>query len=33
MLEHKHMKFLAVTAIIMIIGFGLYLLVTAYIYA
>jgi hypothetical protein len=33
MIEHKHMKFLAVTAIIMIIGFGLYLLVTAYIYA
>jgi hypothetical protein len=33
MLEHKHMKFLAVTAIIIIVGFGLYLLVTAYIYA
>jgi hypothetical protein len=33
MLEHKHMKFLTVTAIIMIVGFGLYLLVTAYIFA
>jgi hypothetical protein len=33
MIEHKHMKFLAVTAILVIVGFGLYLLVTAYIYA
>jgi hypothetical protein len=33
MIEHKHMKFLAVTAIVVIVGFGLYLLVTAYIYA
>ncbi len=33
MIEHKHMKFLAVIAIIMIVGFGLYLLVTAYIFA
>lgn len=33
MIEHKHMKFLTVTAIVVIVGFGLYLLVTAYIYA
>jgi hypothetical protein len=33
MLEHKHMKFMAVTAILLILGFGLYLLVTAYIFA
>jgi hypothetical protein len=33
MIEHKHMKFLAVTAIVVIVGFGLYLLVTAYIFA
>jgi hypothetical protein len=33
MIEHKHMKFLAVIAIVVIVGFGLYLLVTAYIYA
>jgi hypothetical protein len=33
MLEHKHMKFMAITAILLILGFGLYLLVTAYIFA
>ena len=33
MLEHKHMKFMAITAILIIFGFGLYLLVTAYLYA
>jgi hypothetical protein len=32
-MEPKHKKFLAVTAIVVIVGFGLYLLVTAYIYA
>ena len=33
MLEHKHMKFMAITAIVINCGFGLYLLVTAYLYA
>jgi hypothetical protein len=33
MLEHNHMKFMAITAILIILGFGLYLLVTAYLYA
>jgi hypothetical protein len=33
MLEHKHMKFMAITAILIILGFGLYLLVTAYLYS
>ncbi len=33
MLEHKHMKFMAVTAILIMLGFGLYLLVTAFLYA
>ena len=33
MLEHKHMKFMAITAIVIIVGFGLYLLVTAFLYA
>jgi hypothetical protein len=33
MLEHKHMKFMAITAILIMLGFGLYLLVTAYIFA
>lgn len=32
-MKPKHQKFLAVTAIAVIVGFGLYLLVTAYIYA
>jgi len=33
MLEHKHMKFMAVTAVLIMLGFGLYLLVTAFLYA
>jgi len=33
MVEHKHMKFMAITTIAIIVGFGLYLLVTAYLYA
>jgi hypothetical protein len=33
MLEHKHVKFMTITAIAIIVGFGLYLLVTAYLYA
>jgi len=33
MLEHKHKKFMAITTILIILGFGLYLLVTAYLYA
>jgi hypothetical protein len=33
MIEHKHMKFMAITAILIMLGFGLYLLVTAYLYA
>jgi hypothetical protein len=33
MIEHKHMKFMAITTIAIIVGFGLYLLVTAYLYA
>ena len=33
MIEHKHMKFLAITTIVVVVGFVLYLLVTAYIYA
>ena len=33
MIEHKHMKFMAITTIAILIGFGLYLLVTAYLYA
>ena len=33
MIEHKHMKFMAITTILIILGFGLYLLVTAYLYA
>ena len=32
-MKPKHQKFLTVTAIVVIVGFGLYLLVTAYIYA
>jgi hypothetical protein len=31
--EHKHMKFMAIATILIILGFGLYLLVTAYLYA
>jgi hypothetical protein len=33
MLEHKHIKFMTITAILIILSFGLYLLVTAYLYA
>ena len=33
MREHKHMKFMAITTILILLGFGLYLLVTAYLYA
>jgi hypothetical protein len=33
MIEHKHIKFMTVTAILIMLGFGLYLLVTAYLYA
>lgn len=33
MIEHKHMKFMVITTILIILGFGLYLLVTAYLYA
>jgi hypothetical protein len=33
MIEHKHMKFMAITAIAILVGFGLWLLVTAYLYA
>jgi hypothetical protein len=33
MLEHKHKKFMAIATILIILGFGLYLLVTAYLYA
>ena len=33
MIEHKHKKFMAITTILIILGFGLYLLVTAYLYA
>ena len=33
MIENKHMKFMAITAILMVLGSGLYLLVTAYLYA
>jgi hypothetical protein len=32
-IEHKHMKFMAITTILIIAGFALYLLVTAYLYA
>ena len=32
-MEHKHRKFMAITTILIILGFGLYLLVTAYLYA
>ena len=30
MIEHKHMKFMAITTIVILVGFGLWLLVTAY---
>jgi hypothetical protein len=33
MIEHKHMKFMAITTIVILVGFGLWLLVTAYLYA
>ena len=33
MREHKHMKFMAITTIAIVVGFALYLLVTAYLYA
>jgi len=33
MMEHKHKKFMTITTILLILGFGLYLLVTAYLYA
>jgi hypothetical protein len=33
MIEHKHRKFMAITTILIALGFGLYLLVTAYLYA
>ena len=33
MIEHKHRKFMAITTILIILSFGLYLLVTAYLYA
>ena len=33
MAEHKNMKFMTITTILIILGFGLYLLVTAYLYA
>jgi hypothetical protein len=31
--QYKHMKFMAITTILIILGFGLWLLVTAYLYA
>ena len=33
MAEHKHVKFMAITTILILLGFGLWLLVTAYLYA
>jgi hypothetical protein len=33
MIEHKHMKFMAIITILILLGFGLWLLVTAYLYA
>jgi len=33
MIEPKHRKFMAITTILILRGFGLYLLVTAYLYA
>jgi hypothetical protein len=33
MIEHKHMKFMAITTIVILLGFGLWLLITAYLYA
>jgi len=33
MIEHNHKKFMIITTILLILGFGLYLLVTAYLYA
>ena len=33
MIAHKHMKFMAINTILIILGFGLWLLVTAYLYA
>jgi hypothetical protein len=33
MIQYKHMKFMAITTILIILGFGLWLLVTAYLYA
>jgi hypothetical protein len=30
---YKHMKLMAITTILILLGFGLYLLVTAYLYA
>ena len=33
MIESKHRKFMAITTILIILGFGLYLLVSAYLYA
>jgi hypothetical protein len=32
-IEHKHMKFMAITTTVILVGFGLYLLVTADIFA
>ena len=33
MIKHKHIKFMAITTILIILAFGLYLLATAYLYA
>jgi hypothetical protein len=33
MREYKHLKFMVITAIMVILGFACYLLVTAYLYA
>jgi hypothetical protein len=33
MIEHNHMKFVAITTIVILVGFGPYLLVTASIFA
>jgi hypothetical protein len=33
MIEHKHIKFMAITTLVILVGFGLWLLVTAYIFA
>jgi len=33
MKQYKHLKFMTITTILIILGFGLWLLVTAYLYA